>query len=358
MPLCLGIESSCDETALALVEDSRLLGESLSSQADIHALFGGVVPEIASREHYRLLDGLLNDLLGRTGRTLNEVEVVSVARGPGLLGSLLVGLGFAKGLAMGLNVPLVGVNHLQAHLLAPGLTQQLIFPAVGLLVSGGHTHLYYIKSELEFELWGRTLDDAAGEVFDKVAKMLNLPYPGGKFIDMFAQAAEPDQRLFPRPYLDNQNLDFSFSGLKTAVSLYLADQAGLVFRQMPTAGEVSGSPDPALARLCASFNYSVAETLKIKTARALARAPEAKSLILAGGVAANQGIRASIARLARQFGLTLLLPSPELCTDNAAMIAFAGERLAKAGYRHGLDLEAVPRGRSVPWDYERTAPAA
>ena len=351
MALCLGIETSCDETGLALVEGSVLRGQSLSSQADIHALFGGVVPEIASREHYRLLPLLLDDLFVKSGHVQQDVEVVAVARGPGLLGSLLVGLGFAKAFSMGLGAALVGVDHLHAHLLAPGLNERMIFPALGLLVSGGHTHLYHMRSEFEFELLGRTLDDAAGEVFDKVAKMLNLPYPGGRFIDEFGRGAEPDQHLFPRPYLDNRNLDFSFSGLKTAVAEYLAGRKHLAFEKMPNAHELETKVSGEMSELCASFNYSVAETLRIKTSRALERAGEVKAVVLAGGVAANHVVRKSFERLAEQAGLKLFMPPLDLCTDNAAMVAFAGERLYHAGFRHGLGLEAIPRGRKVPWDY-------
>ncbi len=179
--LCIGIETSCDETGLALVRDGRLVHAVMSSQADIHALFGGVVPEIASREHYRLIGPLYDLLLREAGVGPTELDAVAVARGPGLLGSLLVGMAFAKGLALGFDIPLVGVNHLHAHLLAAGLERELVFPALGLLVSGGHTHIYRIESPVSFRLLGRTLDDAAGEAYDKVAKMLRLPYPGGVF---------------------------------------------------------------------------------------------------------------------------------------------------------------------------------
>ena len=357
--LILGIETSCDETAVALVEDGRLLGQKLATQVDTHALFGGVVPEIASREHLRVLPRLYRELLRETGVSGENLDGVAVARGPGLLGSLLVGVSFAKGLSLAFGANLIGVNHLWAHLLAPGLEGELRFPALGLLVSGGHTHIYLISSPTEFELMGRTLDDAAGEAFDKTAKMLNFPYPGGRFIDDLAQEAEPDTELFPRPYIDNPTLDFSFSGLKTAVANHVAAHPGLVFDTMAGPEAVDALPADrrkALAKVCASFNWSVADTLRIKVERALKRVGRVKSLIVAGGVAANTGVRAAMAGVAEANGLRLTLPGLSLCTDNGAMIAYAGWQLAKAGFRHGLDLEAIPRGRIVPLDWKRTVP--
>ncbi len=349
MTLCLGIESSCDETSMALVDQGRLLGQATSTQIEVHALFGGVVPEIASREHYRLLDPLYRRLLSKTGVDPKDIGVVSVARGPGLLGSLLVGVGFAKGLALGLGTALVGVNHLHAHLMAPGLERELIFPALGLLVSGGHTDIYLMESETSFHRLGRTLDDAAGEAFDKVAAMLGLPYPGGRQIDELACQGRAYPNLFPRPYLVNRNLDFSFSGLKTAVSVYLSGRTGKDF-----GNRTGGAPDPeniSRADLCASFNHAVAETLRIKTERALKRNPGVRALVTAGGVAANSLVRGTMATVAEKSNLPLLIPSLELCTDNGAMIAYTGECLFLAGLRHGFDLEAIPRGRPVPWDY-------
>lgn len=349
--LCLGIESSCDETAMALVRDGVLLGERIASQVEMHAVFGGVVPELASREHLRWLRPLMDDLLREAGLAVSAIGCVAVSRGPGLLGSLLVGLGFAKGFAYGRGVPLVGVNHLPAHLLAVGLERELIFPSIGLLVSGGHTHLYYMRSPVDLELIGRTLDDAAGEAFDKVAKLLNFPYPGGKHIDHLGRDEVPDQNLFPRPYLHNDNLNFSFSGLKTAVLQYVQKHSGLVMASMDTVLQPDYEPDPALARLCSSFNWTVAETLRVKTERALDRYPEANGLYVAGGVAANAVVRETMENVAAKRNKTLLLPSLPLCTDNGAMIAFYGEILARAGLFHGLDLEAIPRGKQIPWDY-------
>ncbi len=352
--LTLGIETSCDETAVALVEDGRLRGEKLATQVDMHALFGGVVPEIASREHLRVLPRLYRELMAETGVDRADVDAVAVARGPGLLGSLLVGVSFAKGLCLATGASLVGVNHLWAHLLAPGLSGELHFPALGLLVSGGHTHIYLISSPSEFELLGRTLDDAAGEAFDKVAKILNFPYPGGRFIDDLGREAEPDTTLFPRPYIDNPTLDFSFSGLKTAVANHVAAHPDLVFDTMADADAVAaleGRRRAALSTVCASFNWSVADTLRIKVERALKRVGKVKSLIVAGGVAANSMVRETMRTVAGENGLVLTLPDLALCTDNGAMIAYAGWRLASAGFSHGLDLEAIPRGRVVPLDW-------
>ncbi len=358
MPV-LGIETSCDETAVALVGHGRLVAERLASQVDIHALFGGVVPEIASREHLRLLPALHEELMAATGVSMADIEAVAVARGPGLLGCLLVGLNFAKGLALALSRPLIGVNHLSAHLLAGGLVGPLTFPALGLLISGGHTHLYHMRADNDLTLLGRTLDDAVGEALDKAAKLVNLPYPGGRFVDLLAAEAEPGPELFPLPYVDNRNLDFSFSGLKTAVATYVAAHPELRLRHMPLPGQApdleSLEFEPGqrrrLARVMSALNQVVARVLVIKTRRALERVGPIKALVVAGGVAANSHVRRAVAELATERGLTLHLPPPELCTDNAAMIAYAGERLLARGLVHDLALEAIPRGRRVPDDY-------
>lgn len=354
--LCLGIESSCDETAVALVRDGRLLGQRLASQVDVHALFGGVVPEIASREHLRVLPGLYRALLRDTGIAAEEISCVAVSRGPGLLGALLIGLSFAKGLALSLGVPLVGVNHLHAHLLAAGLERDVPFPALGLLVSGGHTQTYAVRGDDDFRLLGRTLDDAAGEAFDKAAKRMNFPYPGGKLLDELGREGEADIAMFPRAYIDNDNLDFSFSGLKTAMVNHVNAHPHLALPCLGGLEDISSDVRKELAIVCASFNWSIAETLRIKTERALRRVPDARALIVAGGVAANSMLRRVMGNLAHRRGVELVLPSLDLCTDNAAMVACAGERLAKAGRFHGLDLEAVPRGRKVPLDW-LSAPA-
>lgn len=336
--LCLGIETTCDETGLALVKDGELLEAVLASQAKLHSLFGGVVPELASREHYHYIGALFDELIRRADINFNAIDFIAVARGPGLLGSLLVGMAFAKGLALGLGRPLLGINHLHAHLLANGLSQKLEYPALGLLASGGHTELYRIESPCEFVRLGRALDDAAGEAFDKTGKALGFPYPGGKFVDEMAGKGAINPTLFPKPFLNNDNLDFSFSGLKTAVATLIGAK-----------GDV-GIADREKENLCASFNYAVAVTLKKKMERALRLSKDIRQLWVAGGVAANSMLRCELQNLARKHSLPLLVPEPEYCCDNGAMIAYAGCLAAREGYFHTLELESVPRGRKIPDD--------
>ena len=352
--LCLGIESSCDETGLALVRDGRRVDAVLASQVDVHALFGGVVPELASREHYRFIGPLYDALMKRAGLSLDDVDAIAVTRGPGLLGSLLVGVAFAKGLALGSGKRLIGVNHLHAHLLAAGLEREIPFPALGLLVSGGHTHIYRMDSPVSFQQLGRTLDDAAGEACDKFAKMLGLPYPGGLLIDRMAQRGDADPRLFPRPYTHVDNLDFSFSGLKTAASQWLARHPDIAAEGKSIHGmEGIGGASQELCNVCASFMLALADTLRIKLEMALDHQAgfPFKSLLAAGGVAANTQVRAMMSKLAERRGLELVLPSPKLCTDNGLMIAYAGWQLAQAGRFHDLSLSSIPRGHIIPDDY-------
>lgn len=356
--LCLGIESSCDDTSLALTRNGRLIAQVASSQAGLHALFGGVVPELASREHCRLIAPLCGKLLEDAGVCAGDIDLVAVARGPGLLGSLLVGIAFAKTFALGCGARLIGVNHLHAHLLAAGLEQELRFPLLGILVSGGHTHLYRMESPAVMTPLGRTLDDAAGEAFDKAGKMLGLPYPAGRHIDLLANEGTASARLFPRPYLDNTSLDFSFSGLKTSMAAYLATHKELSIRWDALSGEPvlpQGAKRQALADVCASYRLAIVETLVAKTRRALEAeaARDVAGLVLAGGVAANSLLRESMQSLATSRGLECIMPSPALCADNGAMIAYAGCLLAERGYFHGLDVEAIPRGRPVPDDMRK-----
>ena len=347
--LVLGIESSCDETALALVRDGALSDAVLASQADMHALFGGVVPELASREHCRFIGPLFDELMRRTGTRPADIDVVAVSRGPGLLGSLLVGTAFAKGLCLGTGARLLGVNHLMGHLLAAGLSEKLEFPALGLLVSGGHTNIYYFGSAVKALQLGRTIDDAAGEAFDKTGKILGLAYPGGRLLDTLARRGRADTKLFPRPYLDHDNLDFSFSGLKTAVSLYVKEH----FADEPWPHPLQ-NPDDApqgLCDLCASFNLAVVDTLLAKVRRAMKRYPGVRNLIMAGGVAANSLLRERVTELMERAGGKAFMPPLSLCTDNAAMIAYAGWLFASEGFCHDLSMETIPRGRPIPDDY-------
>ncbi len=359
--ICLGIESSCDETALALVKNGEVLASVLATQMEVHALFGGVVPELASREHHRFMGPLFDALLKKAQISANDIDVIAVSRGPGLLGALLVGVSFAKGLAFALQKPVLGINHLHAHLLATGLEHQLEFPALGLLVSGGHTHLYKIQDVDKFEVLGRTLDDAAGEAFDKVGKVLGLEYPAGRIFDVLSQEGKKHQAhttapvgskgkkksadSFPRPYLDNDNLDFSFSGLKTAASQYIAKHPEVLQGPKDTSSQ-------ALCLLCAEFTAAVVETLCVKSERALLKHPEIQSIVMAGGVAANSHLRSAMQGLATKHGKTLMVPSVDLCTDNAIMVAYTGWLYGQKGLHHNLDFEAIPRGQLIPEDYK------
>lgn len=342
--LCLGIESSCDDTGLALLDDGGLIDSSLASQTEAHAIFGGVVPELASREHGRHVAPLFDALLERNGLCPQAIDVVAVARGPGLLGSLLAGIAFAKGLSLALRRPLIGVNHLHAHLLAAGLGRKLVFPAIGLVASGGHTDLYRLDSPQGIERLGRTLDDAAGEAFDKVGSACGLAYPAGRRIDELAQAGDWRAQELPVPFVKNENLDFSFSGIKTTA-----------MRKAEELGCAQGANAAALPDLCAALNKAVAEALRVKAERALDQNPDARAFYFAGGVAANRMMRSGLLAMARRRGIEMLVPEPQFCKDNGAMIAHAGHLLARAGFRHGLDLEAIPRGRRIPFDAARVA---
>ena len=356
--LCLGIETSCDETALALVRDGVCLDAVLASQADVHALFGGVVPELASREHYRFIGALYDQLMAQSGLTLAHVDAIAVARGPGLLGALLVGAAFAKGLALASGKPLIGVNHLHAHLLVANLETPIAYPALGLLVSGGHTHIYRMNSPTAFTVLGKTLDDAAGEAFDKFAKMLGLPYPGGALLDALSQGGDSAAVPFPRPHTQTASLDFSFSGLKTAALTWLNTRPELVEAGRRVAREGEGAATQALRDVCASFLTAVADTLRLKLEKAFASQADTglQALVVAGGCAANTQVRAAAAAFAAERGLALHLPSRRLCTDNAIMIATAGELLAREGLGHDLALSCIPRGKPLPADYRVVRP--
>ena len=355
--LVLGIESSCDETALALVDDDGVKASVLSSQADIHALFGGVVPEVASREHARLIGPLLDSLLAKADLgpdPWKRIDRIAVTRGPGLLGCLLVGVAFAKSLSLAHDIPLIGVDHLHGHLLAAGLENDIQWPALGVLISGGHTHLYRMESPTQMEVLGRTIDDAAGEACDKFAKMAGLPYPGGALLDALGKRGKADPHLFPRPYTHNDNLDFSFSGLKTAGALWLSQHPEAHF----PAGESPARERLPLAsqELCdaaASYLLAVAETLVIKARRAMLDF-HPRCLIVAGGVAANSVVRREFEKLAAERRIPLLVPALSLCGDNAVMIAKAGWHMAQAGRCHDLALSAIPRGQAIPEDWKET----
>jgi N6-L-threonylcarbamoyladenine synthase len=333
----LGIETSCDETAAAVVEDGRrILSDVVSSQIDVHRRWGGVVPELASRNHLVQALPVVDSALELAKTSLDDLDAIAVTQGPGLAGALLVGVQLAKSLAWISGKPLVGVHHLAGHLHAIRLTDPSpALPFLGLVVSGGHTSLYLVDEGPSYRLLGRTLDDAAGEAFDKVAKMLGLPYPGGAEIDRLAKGGDREALHFPRALRRRPTFDFSFSGLKTAVLQHLES------RREP------GDPGPApLARkglhdLCASFQEAVVDVLTERTVRA-ARQHGILRVVLCGGVAANSRLRELMVERAREADLETFLPQPRLCTDNAAMIAAAGTLLFERGDRAGLDLEPDP----------------
>lgn len=330
--LCLGIETSCDETAAAVVKDARVaLSDVVSTQIDIHRRWGGVVPELASRNHVVQVMPVIDEALTRAQVTLDDLDVISVTSGPGLQGALLVGLQVAKSLALAKGLPFVGVNHLEGHLLAIRLAEDAPeLPFLGLVVSGGHTTLYEVPAFGTYRRLGTTRDDAAGEAYDKVAKILGLPYPGGVPIDQLAQTGDPNAIKFPRALKQHDVLDWSFSGLKTAVLVHVQKHG------LPTG--------QALNDLCASFQEAVADALTKKLI-AGAKKAQAKQLVLCGGVAANSRLRALAEERAADAGLKLYLPPKRLCTDNGAMIAVAGAEAFKRGLRSDQTLNADPSWR-------------
>jgi N6-L-threonylcarbamoyladenine synthase len=336
--LVLGIETSCDDSAAAILRDGALAGSVVSSQHAVHGPYGGVVPELASREHVRNTLAVVDAALTQAGATVADVDGLAVTRGPGLVGSLLVGLSVAKGIALRRGLPLVGVHHLEGHLLAVNLERApgdaVRFPFLGLIVSGGHSGLYLARGRGDYLCLGRTRDDAVGEAFDKVAKMLGLGYPGGPAIDRLAREGDPTAIRFPRARLKRGRFDLSFSGFKTAVWQYLRDHP-------PSA---RGLPD-----LAASVQEALVDMLVDATADAL-DATGAERLIVSGGVSANRRLRERMAAAGAERGVEVLVPRPELCTDNAAMIALAGWPRLAAGEDDGLAIDvdaSLPFG--VPW---------
>jgi N6-L-threonylcarbamoyladenine synthase len=335
--LVLAVESSCDETGIAVVEDGRrILSNVVASQVAMHAAAGGIVPEVAARAHLRWIVPVLDEAWTTAGVTWDDIGAVAVTEGPGLAGSLLVGINFAKTLAYVHDKPLVPVNHLEGHLYAAWLADEgrdipePLFPLVALIVSGGHTFLVEMKDHLTYRLLGETVDDAAGEAFDKVGRLLGLPYPGGPSIMKAAAAATRHDVVFPRAWLGD-SFDFSFSGLKTAVRRTVGDEAA----------EALAADQPRVSELADGFQASVVDVLVTKTIRA-ARQARARSVVLGGGVAANRVLRDRLADKAGEIGVPLVVPRPALCTDNGAMIGAAGARRWEAGARAGLDLDARP----------------
>ena len=330
--IVLGLETSCDETGLALYDSEvGLRGQVLYSQIKLHAEYGGVVPELASRDHVRKLIPLMNQLLEESDVKKSEIDAIAYTRGPGLMGALMTGALFGRSLAFSLNKPAIGVHHMEGHMLAPLLSETPPeFPFVALLVSGGHTQLMAAHSIGEYEILGESIDDAAGEAFDKVAKMLKLPYPGGPNISKLAEQGDKEAFAFPRPML-HQGLDFSFSGLKTAVSVQLKKLDG----------ENSDSQNRD-ADIAASFQEALVDTLVKKSVKAL-KQTDLRRLVIAGGVSANKRLRERLEADLAKIKATVYYAEPALCTDNGAMIAFAGYQRLKSGQSEGLSVTTTPR---------------
>ncbi|WP_138420893.1 tRNA (adenosine(37)-N6)-threonylcarbamoyltransferase complex transferase subunit TsaD [Aquibacillus sediminis] len=324
----LGIETSCDETAAAVIKNgTEVVANVVASQIESHKRFGGVVPEIASRHHVEQMTVVLEETLAQANLDMEQIEAITVTEGPGLVGALLVGVNAAKALAFANSKPLVGVHHIAGHIYANRLSKEFSFPVLALVVSGGHTELILMREHGSYEIIGETRDDAAGEAYDKVARTLQLPYPGGPQIDQLA-AEGKDNLQFPRAWLEEGSYDFSFSGLKSAVinKLHNAQQRGEEFKREDVA---------------ASFQASVVEVLATKTYRA-AKEYNVNQVIVAGGVAANKGLRSELERQFSDQSIELLIPALHLCTDNAAMIAAAGSVAYNQGHRAGWDLNANP----------------
>lgn len=325
--LVLGIETSCDDTAAAVLLDGRtVLANLVSSQDSVHSPFGGVVPELASRQHVRYILPILDGALKKAGVELKNLDGIAATRGPGLVGSLLVGLSVAKGISFRWGIPYVGINHLEAHLLAIFLEREIPFPYIALLASGGHTLLYLVRGFGEYLYLGGTRDDAAGEAYDKVAKMMGLGYPGGKMIDQMARSGNPKAVSFPRSRMKQGSFDFSFSGLKTAVWHYLKARG-------------KNQWETQKADIAAGFQEAAVDMLVAPTLRA-ARGLSVSRIILAGGVAANSRLRERMVQEAQEEGMEVYFPSPSLCTDNAAMIALTGYHWLKRGRRDDFSLNA------------------
>jgi N6-L-threonylcarbamoyladenine synthase len=334
--LILGIESSCDETAAAVVEDGvKARSNIIYSQIATHTKFGGVVPELASREHLEKITGVVDEALIRAGVTARDLDGIAVTQGPGLVGSLLVGINYAKSIAFAARRPIVGVNHIEGHVYSVAFeSPPPNYPALALVVSGGHTNLFLIPEPEKYKLVGRTRDDAAGEAFDKVSKLIGLGYPGGPTIDRLAARGDKRAIIFPLAEIKDEahRLDFSFSGLKTAVLRYVRDNniAQVIDPE---------SPSQQIIDLCASFQNAVVRAL-VRSLRKAAELYRPQTLILAGGVACNSELRSAVRKLAEETGLPVYIPSPVFTTDNAAMIAAAGYPKLVRGQSSGWDLSA------------------
>lgn len=332
--IILGIETSCDETAAAVVQNGNtILSSVVSSQIAVHHPYGGVVPELASRKHIEAIVAVVNKALLSADTPMKKLDGIAVTRGPGLIGSLLVGFSFAKAYAFALDIPWIGVNHLQGHIHSVFLEPDPPpFPFVSLLVSGGHTSIYYVTSHLTAALLGQTRDDAAGEAYDKVAKMLGLGYPGGRVIDDLAREGNPEIIKFPRPYLDKKRFDFSFSGIKTAVNRYIQTHPDEYKKQIPD--------------IAAGFQAAVVDVLAFKIIQA-ARNKSCDHIAIVGGVAANHALRRKVIRDAGKKRMHVHIPAVELCGDNAAMIAAVGYHHLKSGNVSKMDQDVFSRSNRI-----------
>jgi N6-L-threonylcarbamoyladenine synthase len=317
----LGIESSCDETAAAVIEnDSRLLSNIVNTQIDIHSRYGGVVPELASRKHLEDIYPVIERALQKAGVTLDQIDTIAVTQGPGLIGSLLVGLSFAKALSLVKKIPYVGVDHMAGHLISVFLgPKKPEFPYIALIASGGHSTIFHVSAPDDYTLLGRTRDDAAGEAFDKVAKILGLGYPGGPIISSLSGKGNPEAIKFPRSWLEPGSLDFSFSGIKTSVANYVKQNKIFESSQERNPND----SDVHIADICASFQEAVVDVLVEKTLNSAVH-KKIKTVVVAGGVSANMRLRQVMEERGRERGLEVFMPPVEFCTDNAAMIALAG----------------------------------
>ncbi len=334
--IILGIETSCDETSAAVVKDGKeILSSIILSQDVLHRQFGGVVPEIACRAHLETIIGIVNNAIADAKLQLAEIDAVAVVNTPGLIGALLIGVTTAKTLCMALGVPLIAIDHLHAHIYANNLENETIqYPAIGLVVSGGHTTIFLSESETKHIPLGGTIDDAAGEAFDKVSKILGLGYPGGPVIDRIAAQGDRRAVAFPRSYLEKDSLDFSFSGLKTAVLYHYRGQDS-------KASGSKTSSEHEIANIAASFQEAVVDVLIDKTLLA-SKMSNARGILLGGGVAANSRLRQRLKDKSNETGIPVYYPSPVLCTDNAAMVAGLAYKKYLEGDVAGLDLEAIP----------------
>jgi N6-L-threonylcarbamoyladenine synthase len=324
----IGIETSCDETSAAIINGNHVLSNIVSSQ-EIHEKFGGVVPELASRAHIKIITNIIDSAIQKAGINKKELKGIAVTHGPGLIGAVLVGLNFAKGLSQALNIPYIGINHIEGHIYGNFLSNpEISFPHLSLVVSGGHTQLVFMSEHLNYKIIGKTRDDAVGEAFDKGAKLLGLGYPGGPLIDKLAQAGDDQFHKFPRAFLKGSNYDFSYSGLKTSLLVYLGSKE-------------KNYVEKNMSDICASYQTAAIEVLVKKTLLA-AREYQVSSVGVVGGVAANSLLRDWMADEVKNLGLEFFQPDIQYCTDNAAMIARAGLERINAGLKSDPDLNAYP----------------